>query len=126
MKMIPLFRCTNMKDALAFYTGVLDFSIKYPDESDDVVVELIHPETGAELMLTILEGDQKIGIAANVQVDDVDVLFEKFLQRGLDVSNREGSPVHQGPVDQTWGMREFYVSDRDGNTLRYRMPVRRS
>ncbi|WP_432327650.1 hypothetical protein ACRQ5D_30765 [Mucilaginibacter sp. P25] len=29
------------------------------------------------------------------------------------------SPVHQGPTDQTWGTREFYVTDTDGNTLRF-------
>ena len=127
MKMIPIFRCSDMKAALTFYTGILGFRFKYDDESaEDVVVNLIDADSGAELMLTILEGDQKIGIAANVLVDDVDGLFAAFLQRGLDVSSKKGSPVHQGPIDQTWGMREFYVSDRDGNTLRYRMPVRKS
>jgi catechol 2,3-dioxygenase-like lactoylglutathione lyase family enzyme len=115
-----------MKDAITFYTGILDFRLKYEDASaNDWVVDLVHGDSEAELMLTILEGDQKMGIAANVRVDDVDVLFAKFLQRGLDVSNKEGSPVHQGPIDQSWGMREFYVTDRDGNTLRYGMPVRK-
>jgi len=28
------------------------------------------------------------------------------------------SPVEEGPVSQTWGMREFYVRDPDGDTLR--------
>ena len=27
--------------------------------------------------------------------------------------------VHEGPIDQTWGTREFYVDDPDGNTLRF-------
>ena len=27
--------------------------------------------------------------------------------------------VHEGPVDQTWNTREFYVEDPDGNTLRF-------
>ncbi|WP_394354236.1 VOC family protein [Pedobacter ghigonis] len=50
-------------------------------------------------------------------VRDVDFLFAKFVSRGLE--GKSGSPVHQGPVDQTWGRREFYVTDPDGNTLRY-------
>jgi hypothetical protein len=29
------------------------------------------------------------------------------------------SPVHQGPLDQSWGIREFYVTDPNGNTLRF-------
>jgi hypothetical protein len=31
--------------------------------------------------------------------------------------------VHAAPVDQTWGTREFYVSDPDGNTLRFTAPA---
>jgi len=27
--------------------------------------------------------------------------------------------VHEGPIDQSWGTREFYVDDPDGNTLRF-------
>jgi catechol 2,3-dioxygenase-like lactoylglutathione lyase family enzyme len=122
MKMIPIFRCTNMKKAIAFYTGILDFELKEPGASaDDWVVALINGE--AELLLTSLEGDQKIGIAANVEVTDIDNLFEKYLKRGLDTSNKEGSPVHQGPIDQSWGNREFYVTDSDGNTLRFLQPI---
>ncbi len=73
----------------------------------------------AELMLTILEGDQQMGIAANVLVQDINQQFAKYVQRGLDTSGRENSPVHQGPLNQTWGNREFYVTDVDGNTLRF-------
>jgi hypothetical protein len=32
-------------------------------------------------------------------------------------------PVHRGPVDQTWGIREFYVTDADGNMLRFGEPT---
>jgi catechol 2,3-dioxygenase-like lactoylglutathione lyase family enzyme len=127
MKMIPLFRCTDMDQAIRFYTTILDFRLKYPEaSSDDWVIDLIHTDSDAELMLTSLEGDQKIGIAVNVRVDDVDSLFYKFVQRGLDVSKKKESPVHQGPIDQTWGMREFYVTDSDGNTLRYGTPSRKN
>ena len=122
MKIIPIFKCTDMKAAIAFYTVVLDFELKYEGESaEDWVVDLVNGE--AELQLTRLEGDQRPGIAVNVRVDDVDGLWAKYRERGLDVSGREGSPVHQGPLDQTWGMREFYVTDADGNTLRFGRPL---
>lgn len=119
--MIPLFRCRDMKKALAFYTGILDFKIKEPGASADDWVVLLTNDDDAQLMLTILEGDQKIGIAANVFVNEVDNRFKKYIQRGLDVSKKKESPVHQGPVDQSWGTREFYVTDEDGNTLRFCM-----
>ena len=122
MKMIPIFRCTNMNQAIRFYTEVLDFEVKYPEASaEDWVVDLINE--GAELLLTSLEGDQKPGFAVSVRVDNVDRLFEKYLSRGLDISKRDDSPVHQGPIDQSWGMREFYVTDPWGNTLRFGKPI---
>ena len=119
--MVPIFRCLDMKEAIAFYTGILDFELKEPGASaNDWVVALKNGD--AELMLTSLEGDQKIGIAVNVLVQDIDHLFEKYIKRGLDISGRENSPVHQGPFDQSWGNREFYVTDADGNTLRFVQP----
>ena len=118
MKMIPLFKCRNMKDALDFYTGVLDFRLKYVDASaNDLVVDLVNED--AELQLTVLESENLFGSAVNVWVDDVDGLFNRYLERGLDTSHKKTSPVHQGPLNQTWGTREFYVTDNDGNTLRY-------
>jgi catechol 2,3-dioxygenase-like lactoylglutathione lyase family enzyme len=122
MKMIPIFRCTDMKRALKFYTEVLDFKLKEEGASaEDWVVALLNED--AQLVLTSLEGDQKIGIAANVLIDDIDERFQKYLSRGLDISKKAESPVHQGPIDQSWGSREFYVTDEDGNTLRFTKPM---
>jgi len=118
MKMIPLFKCKNMKSAVDFYTRILDFRLKYAEASvNDWVVDLINE--GAELQLTVLESNNLFGSVVNVWVDDVDALFSKYLERGLDTSHKKESPVHQGPLDQTWGTREFYVTDTDGNTLRF-------
>lgn len=117
MKMVPIFRCTDMRKAIQFYTKVLDFRLYETDSEEDVVVTLLNGD--AALTLTRLEGDQKIGIAANVLVTDIDERFKKYKSRGLDTSGKEGSPVHQSPIDQTWGSREFYVTDTDGNTLRF-------
>jgi catechol 2,3-dioxygenase-like lactoylglutathione lyase family enzyme len=118
MKMIPLFKCLDMKAAIVFYTGILDFEFKYIDANDnDSVVDLINGDI--ELQLTIFERDTLYGSAVNVWVDDVDGLFEKYQNRGLDQSKKKDSPVHQGPTNQTWGTREFYVTDSDGNTLRF-------
>ena len=122
MKMIPIFRCRNMKEAVSFYTTVLDFELKYPGTSaDELVIELKNGE--AELQLTSLDGDQRVGTNANVLVQDIDGLFEKYLKRGLDTSSKSESPVHQGPMNQSWGNREFYVTDADGNTLRFFEPI---
>ena len=69
------------------------------------------------MLLASRDGTPRIPIY--VIVDNVDAIFKKYLDRGLVVPNRPESPVHNGPTDQTWGMREFYVDDPFGNTLRF-------
>ena len=119
MNIIPLMRCRDMERSLTFYTGVLDF-----------VHHGTWPETGspsfsilsredAALHLSSHSGDGVFGHAVSIMVQDIDHLFQKFVARGLNAKTKMDSPVHQGPTDQTWGTREFYVDDPDGNTLRF-------
>ena len=116
MKIIPLLRCNDLKEAISFYTKVLDFTLKYPGEAgNEWAVEIINND--AEIILASRDGTPRIAIY--VKVDDVDVLFTKYVERGLIVPNNPNSPVHNGPIDQTWGLREFYVNDPSGNTLRF-------
>jgi len=123
MKMIPLFKCRNLRQAVGFYTNVLDFRLKYPEATaDDGVIDLIS-EFG-ELQLTMYESERLFGSVVNVWVDDVDSRFKYYVSRGLDTSAKKESPVHKGPTDQTWGTREFYITDTDGNTLRFCQPQR--
>jgi catechol 2,3-dioxygenase-like lactoylglutathione lyase family enzyme len=118
MSVVPGIRCTDMARSLAFYTGVLDFRLKYRGQShEDVVIDIVNEV--AELQLSVLRGDGAFCSATNIGVMDVDGVFRMYVARGLDASKRPDSPVHQGPVDQTWGKREFYVTDPDGNTLRF-------
>ena len=118
MKMVPIIKCTNMAASVKFYTTILDFEPRCPDpDTDFPVINLLNGD--AEIQLSVLSGDSVFGCAVNVRVDEVDDLFRKYVSRGLDTSGREDSPVHQGPTDQTWGMREFYITDPDGNTLRF-------
>jgi uncharacterized glyoxalase superfamily protein PhnB len=67
-------------------------------------------------------GDSAVGAAVYFYVEDVDALFRRLQAAGLNTPGRPDSPVEDGPVDQTWGMREFYVRDPDGNVLRFGSP----
>lgn len=110
-----------MKEAIAFYTGVLDFTLKDPYASpEDSVINLVIDDV--EIQLTTHESKSLFGSVINLRVDDVDGLFKKYIERGLDISGKENSHAHQGPINQSWGMREFYVTDTDGNTLRFGKP----
>lgn len=120
MKAIPLIHCNNLKESIGFYTGILDFKLKYPEEADNEwVVSLVNGD--AEILLSSIDGAARI--AVYIMVNDLDQLFDKYINRGLIVPNDPRSPVHNSPIDQTWGLREFYVNDLSGNTLRFAQPI---
>lgn len=119
MTLIPTLRCHSVGESISFYSGVLDFRLvdRWPEDGDPAHAVL--KRKGDELHLSSHSGDGVAGQAVVVLVRDADGLFRNFLKRGLDTSGKPDSPVHQGPVDQSWGTREFYVDDPSGNTLRF-------
>jgi catechol 2,3-dioxygenase-like lactoylglutathione lyase family enzyme len=118
MAIIPTVRCRNLQVALDFYTGVLDFTrMGGSDDAGDPSFAVL-ARAGDLLFLSSNTGDGEFGQAVVVMTEDIDALFQKFRSRGLVPPNRD-SPVHHGPVNQTWGTREVYVDDPDGNTLRF-------
>ena len=121
MAIIPTVRCSNMRASLAFYTGVLDFErIDGDDNPGDPSFNVLSRD-GDRLFLSSHRGDGAFGQAVVVTTDDVDALVRKFRARGLRTPGDPDAPtqVHEGPIDQSWGTREFYVDDPDGNTLRF-------
>lgn len=121
MAIIPTVRCTSMRASLAFYTGVLDFvRVDGDDDLGDPSFSVLSRE-GDQLILSSHRGDGAFGQAIAVTTENVDSLFRKFRERGLVTPGNPEAPehVHEGPIDQTWGTRELYVDDPDGNTLRF-------
>lgn len=117
MAIIPTVRCRNVAAASKFYTSVLDFT-RADDDSGPEPSFAVLTRAGDLLFLSSGAGDGEFGQAVVVMVEDIDALFRKFAARGLTPPDRD-SPVHHGPLNQTWGTREFYVDDPDGNTLRF-------
>jgi len=119
MKIVPVIKSSDLQRSLKFYTEVLDFECKWPGYEDremaNGVIDLVWD--GAELQLSHHAGDGVFGSVNRVFVDDVDERYTTFRARGLDTTQRPESPVHTAPVDQTWGLREFAVTDPDGNGL---------
>lgn len=121
MAIIPTVRCSSMRTSLAFYTGVLDFeAVDGNDDLHDPSYTVLSRD-GDRLILSSHRGDGEFGQAIVVTTDNVDELARKFRQRGLHTPGNPDNPehVHEGPIDQSWGTREFYVDDPDGNTLRF-------
>lgn len=119
MAIIPTVRCRNMRRAVAFYEGLLGF------EAEDLGASLDDPSfrvlsrAGDRLFLSSHSGDGECGQAIVVLTDDLDGEWMALMNRGYAPPDRPESPVHQGPIEQSWGTREFYVDDPDGNTLRF-------
>jgi catechol 2,3-dioxygenase-like lactoylglutathione lyase family enzyme len=124
MKIVPVIKCSDLRRSLAFYTKVLDFEKKWPGQDDELalgVVDLVRD--GAEIQLSRHSGDGVFGSLCRVFVDDVDERYMTFRQRGLDTTKRPESPIHTAPVNQTWGLREFALTDPDGNNLCFCAPI---
>jgi catechol 2,3-dioxygenase-like lactoylglutathione lyase family enzyme len=126
MKIVPVIKSSDLRRSLHFYTEVLDFERKWPGHEDgemtNGVIDLVRD--GAELQLSRHSGDGVFGSVNRVFVDDVDERYLTFRTRGLNTTQRPESPIHTAPVDQTWGLREFAVTDPDGNNLCFCMPKR--
>ena len=65
-------------------------------------------------------GDGVYGNVIYVRVEDIDPLFSKFVANGLNTDDPNEYPsLRIPPVVQTWGMKEFSVTDPDGNKITF-------
>ena len=109
-------------ESFEFYTKILDFEYVEGDvpASGNAPAFCVLSRESDEIFLCNYDGGTRSVIA--IMTDDVDGVFRKFRARGLQTPGDPNVPaeeVHQGPLDQTWGTREFYVQDPDGISLRF-------
>lgn len=114
--MVPVFRVRSIDEALPFYRDVLGFTVHDVDPEIASFYALLSWK-GEELHLQHDADRSGKGNSAIVRIPDADDLFAMLKGRGYSPPDRPESPVHCGPVNQTWGTREFYVDDPSGNTL---------
>jgi uncharacterized glyoxalase superfamily protein PhnB len=112
---IPFLHVSSSLAAEEFYCYALGFTRQYAHRinaanPDPCYLGLTRDDVW--LHVSSFPGDGVSGGIANVFVDDVDVLYEELIARGVQVD--EGHPV-----TQSWGTREMYVRDPDGNCLRF-------
>ena len=119
MAIVPTVRCKRVAPAIDFYTNVLDFDCVEAEEASSDPSFAVLSRDGELLFLSSHAGDGEFGQAIAILVENVDELFLKFRSRGLQTPGNANSPVHEGPLNQSWGTREFYVNDPDGNTIRF-------
>jgi hypothetical protein len=66
---------------------------------------------GVELHVSSFSGDGVSGGVAFLLVDDLDGLHTELVAKGV--------PIALEPTHQSWGNREMYINDVDGNSIRF-------
>ena len=111
---IPVLHVASIEAAEAFYCGSLGFRKEFAYRIDDAKPDPCYMGLTRDevwLHLSSFSGDGVSGVAVYIAVGDVDALHEELLRKKVRIDT--------GPVDQTWGNREMYVRDPDGNSLRF-------
>ena len=112
---VPIVKVRDMKASETFYCSVLGFQKRDEYLATQEGPAYVTVSLGsAVLHLSSFPGDGAFGSAVYFDVADVDRLYESFKNSGL-------KEVALAPTDQTWGRREIYVLDPDGNCLRFGM-----
>jgi len=110
---IPVLYVASAAVAEAFYAE-LGFSVEWRGRADEDMPDPCYLEVargGARLHLSSFSGDGVAGAVVYLPVEAVDDLHREFRGKGV--------PIALSPTDQTWGTREMYVRDPDGNGLRF-------
>jgi len=111
---IPVLHVSNSIAAEEFYCKRLGFRREFAHRVDDAKSDPCYmglTRDGVWLHVSSFSGDGIPGGAVNLIVDDVDALHAELVEKGVRIDT--------GPVDQTWGTREVYVKDADGNSIRF-------
>jgi len=111
---VPLLHVSNAAAAKDFYCGKLGFQLEFAHRGDESLPDPCYmglSRDGVWMHLSSFSGDGVAGGVVNLLVGSVDEMHVEFVAKGVAIAVE--------PVDQTWGTREMYVRDADGNCLRF-------
>ncbi len=111
---IPVLHVASAEVAEDFYCQKLGFQLRFSYRIDEAKADPCYMgfcRDNAWIHASSFSGDAVIGGVVYLTVDDVDELHASLVDRGIDIDLE--------PTDQTWGNREAYVKDPDGNTIRF-------
>ena len=111
---IPVLHVSSAAAAEAFYCDRLGFRPQFVYRIDEVRPDPCYmglARDGVELHVSSFPGDGVAGGVVFLLVEDVDALHVELVAKGV--------PITLEPTDQSWGNREMYVKDADGNSIRF-------
>ena len=110
---IPVLHVSSSAAAEEFYCARLGFHQEFAYRPfgglDPCYMGLARDE--ARLHVSSFSGDGISGGVVFIVADDVDALHDEFISHG--------AAIDLPPTEQTWGNREMYLSDPDGNSVRF-------
>ena len=120
MLTVPLLHVQDMTAAIAFYRNRLGFEVMSDarNEPNGPAGYAVLGRDDVGLHLSSYSGDARPGGVAVIFVHAVDAVWRELKERGLS--------LEASPFDKSWGTREFYVRDPDGNQLRFTEPLSRT
>lgn len=105
---IPILAVEHVPTSLGYYTEIMGFEVKWEwgDPPSFAAVERGH------VTFFLCEQCQgQSGTWVSVFVDDVDTLYEDYVETG--------AKIRRTPTDEPWGIREMQVEDLDGHVFRF-------
>ncbi len=111
---IPVLHVSSAAAAQEFYCDRLGFRQEFTyriDEPNPDPCYMGLTRDGVELHVSSFSGDGVAGGVVFLLVDDVDALHAELVAKGV--------PIDLAPTNQSWGNREMYVKDADGNSIRF-------
>ena len=111
---IPLIHASNAAEAEEFYCNRLGFRREFAHRGDEAKPDPCYmgiSRDGIWVHVSSFSGDGVAGGVVNFLVESVDALHAELVKKGVAIAVE--------PVDQTWGTREMYVKDADGNSIRF-------
>jgi uncharacterized glyoxalase superfamily protein PhnB len=111
---IPLIHVSDSAAAEEFYCHRLGFRREFAQRGNEMKPDPCYlgiSRDGIWVHVSSFSGDGVSGSVVNFLVESVDALHAELVKKGVRIA--------VGPVDQTWGTREMYVKDGDGNSIRF-------
>ena len=111
---IPVLHVSSSAAAEEFYCDRLGFHRDFAYRVDDTRADPCYmglTRDLAELHVSSFSGDAVAGGVVFLLVEDVDALHAELVAKGVS--------IRLPPTDQSWGNREMYVNDPDGNGIRF-------
>ena len=111
---IPVLHVSSAAAAEDFYCKLLGFTQQFAYRFDDAQPDPCYmglTRDEVRLHVSSFSGDGVFGGVVFLVVDDIDSLHSELKAKGV--------KIELEPTDQSWGNREMYVRDPDGNSIRF-------